>query len=163
MLLNSVYTLWFWIFLYPKWLDVFVLQAAADFWNNKAQWLSTWNLEENNGEQASMQVSFIFSRLIALSLMTSPKFWLFSDPSPHLSCSYALNHNYVLVTKKTTKLQKGWCLTIFKFLKKNLDLKRVLFDLSPLNICQPCNPSYCLSVLLVTRCVSWTLGGLVAF
>jgi hypothetical protein len=26
-------------------------QAASDFWNGKGQWLPTWNLEENNGEQ----------------------------------------------------------------------------------------------------------------
>lgn len=33
--------------------------AAADFWNGKGQWLSTWNLEENNGEQASLQIDYV--------------------------------------------------------------------------------------------------------
>ena len=30
-------------------------------------------------------------------------------------------------------------------------------------MCAPCNPNYRLSVLLVTKCAAWTLGGLIAF
>ena len=30
--------------------------AATDFWNAKDQWLPTWNLDENNGEDAALAV-----------------------------------------------------------------------------------------------------------
>ena len=33
--------------------------SSADFWNAKAQWLPTWNLEENNGEGAALAVDYI--------------------------------------------------------------------------------------------------------
>jgi hypothetical protein len=34
-----------------KVFKILFFQAASDFWNGKGQWLPTWNLEENNGEQ----------------------------------------------------------------------------------------------------------------
>jgi len=33
--------------------------AAADFWNGRGQWLSTWNLGENMGHGASLQVDYV--------------------------------------------------------------------------------------------------------
>jgi len=34
-------------------------QASLDFWNAKNQWYPTWTPEENNGENAAMQVDYI--------------------------------------------------------------------------------------------------------
>ena len=33
--------------------------AATDFWNAKDQWLPTWNLEENNGEDAALAIDYV--------------------------------------------------------------------------------------------------------
>jgi hypothetical protein len=33
--------------------------AAFDFWSAKASWLPTWNLDQNNGEDAAMQVDYV--------------------------------------------------------------------------------------------------------
>jgi hypothetical protein len=34
-------------------------QASTDFWNGRNQWLSTWNLDVNKGEEAALQVDYI--------------------------------------------------------------------------------------------------------
>ena len=33
--------------------------AATDFWNGKNQWLPTWNLDQNNGEDAALAVDYV--------------------------------------------------------------------------------------------------------
>ena len=33
--------------------------APRDFWNGRASWLPTWNLDKNNGEDAAMQVKYV--------------------------------------------------------------------------------------------------------
>jgi hypothetical protein len=35
------------------------LQAAADFWNGRNQWLPTWDLDVNDGESAAMQIDYV--------------------------------------------------------------------------------------------------------
>jgi hypothetical protein len=36
-----------------------LLQAATDFWNAQAAWLPTWNLNVNDGQDASLQVDYV--------------------------------------------------------------------------------------------------------
>ena len=44
---------------YPKpWNDKSEF-TARDFWNHKSQWYPTWNPDQNDGEQAAMQVDYI--------------------------------------------------------------------------------------------------------
>ncbi|XP_048775138.2 beta-1,3-glucan-binding protein-like isoform X2 [Ostrea edulis] len=44
---------------YPKpWTDKSEF-TARDFWNHKSQWYPTWNPDQNDGEQAAMQVDYI--------------------------------------------------------------------------------------------------------
>jgi len=33
--------------------------APREFWNARGQWLPTWHMDANNGEDAAMQVDYI--------------------------------------------------------------------------------------------------------